>query len=210
MDDKKTKDLSITDIEEYIRLLEHELQEERRLRQQEASEYRLLEKEYEAIINEKNQELVKAKGKIISQDITLASYKDKVGTPVVVEGVEHDLFRGEQKDFVLGLLSDAIQRYDKHTRSYKICESLLNANNESGERRRIKEGISTILKSYNGMNKDIVSSLNDVNIKVNVDGRNHYRLVLAGDERYSVNIAHTPSDSRCGLNVISDINKLFF
>lgn len=210
----KTKDVetdsSIYNESDYIHLLELELDEERRLRNQETLEYDILEQEYENIISLKNNELLKAKNKIIYQDQIISSYKEKYGRPIILEGDEHDLYKGEQKDFIRYIISNAMKNYDKHTRAYKICESILKANSEVGERKRIKELLCQIFKNYNGMNRDIISELNSIGINVEMDGRGHFKLTLANDDRYTVNISNSPSDSRCGLNVISDINKLFF
>lgn len=202
--------MSAQDMKEYIELLEAELEQEKKERAAEAAEYKALENEYESEIDKKNRELAQARGKIISQEITLASYKDKVGVPVIIAGTEHDLYKGEQKDFVRNLLLNAIQNYDKYTRSYKICESLLEANQEVGQKTKIQNTISSVLKNYTGMSKDIIQTLSSVGIGVDDSESKHYRLSLNGDTRYVVTISHTPSDSRCGLNAITDINRNFF
>lgn len=201
---------TIEELKEYISLLEEDLSNERRSHEQDNEEYKMLEQEYETIIEEKNQELIKAKGKIISQDITLASYKDKVGIPILIEGDEPDLYRGEQKDFILNMINNAMLNLDKCSRAYKICQSIVNSNNEVGIRRRTKASIAYILKNYTSMTKDIIQNLRDAGITIEEDGRNHYKLVLFDDDRYTVSISRTPSDNRCGLNATSDINKLFF
>lgn len=190
-------------------LLQLKLENERKLREEDKKLYTELEKEYESIIKNLEQELIQAKGKIISQKITIESFKDKLGIPIIIEGCEHDLYKGEQRDLVIGLLRNAMNNSPKYTRTYKICESLLGSNIEVGERAKIKDSIYDILKSYSGMDNDTISALSELGIKV-IQGRTHYKLLLSGDERYSVSISTTPSDNKCGLNTISDINKLFF
>lgn len=202
--------MSHEELLEYVKLLEEELEEEKRLRTQEAHDYESLESEYERIIREKDQELIKAKGKIISQDITLASYKDKVGVPLIVEGAERDLYKGEQKDFILSLIANTLQNYGKTTRTRAICESLLEANHFVGNRERIQRTISDTLRNYTGMTNSVISELNSIGLEVEKDGKNHYAVRFNGDTRYTYNIAATPSDPRCGVNSIADINKLFF
>lgn len=197
------------EMREYIHLLEIDLEKEKQERKKDKEDYALLEKEYEKEIEGLRRDLINANGKITSQNITLESYKHKVGVPIIIEGAETDLYRGEQKDFVIGLLRNAMNSNDKYTRTYKICESLLGANNEVGRRSEIKDKLSTILKSYSGMDSDTVSSLESCDVKVIIE-KGHHKIVLGGDERYSVSISHTPSDIKCGLNAMSDINKSFF
>lgn len=195
---------------EYIGILEEDLNKEKEKRRTEAEEYSALEDEYEKMVQDLNKELLNAKGKIISQEITLASYKDKIGIPIIVEGKERDLYKGEQKDFVLNLISSQIHNYDKFTRSYRICEDILESNHKIGEKEKIIETIQSVLKNYNGMTKDIISKLNSVGISVIDDSKGHYKLLFGDDDRYVVSLSHSPSDSRCGLNAISDINKIMF
>lgn len=202
--------MSKEELLEYIDILETDLDKEREKRRIEAEEYSALEDEYENIVQELNKELLNAKGKIISQEITLASYKDKVGVPIIVEGEEKDLYKGEQKDFILNLVENAIHNYSKFTRSYRICEDILNSNKKIGEKEKILEVIQNVLKNYNGMTKDTISKLNSVGISVIDDAKGHYKLLFGQDDRYVVSISHSPSDSRCGLNAITDINKVMF
>lgn len=201
--------MSMEEMQEYIKLLEADLAKEKAAREEEQNMYKELETDYEHTIDSLRRELANANGKIISQNIILESYKDKVGTPVIVEGAESDLYKGEQKDFIIELIRRAMGASPKYTRNYRICESLLGANVEVGERARIKDTIANILKSYSGMTNDTISALNDIGIKV-IDCKNHFKLVLAGDERYIVSISHSPSDVKCGLNATSDINRCFF
>ena len=202
--------MSRDELLEYIEILQDDLLKEKEKRKTEAEEYSALEDEYETIIKDLNKELLNAKGKIISQEITLASYKDKVGVPIIVEGEERDLYKGEQRDFILNLISSQINNYDKYTRSYRICEDILDTNHKSGEREKIIKVIQSILKNYSGMTKDSISKLNSVGISVVDDTKGHYKLSFNGDDRYIVSISHSPSDSRCGLNAITDINRVMF
>ena len=113
------KDMTMEEMREYIRLLEIELEEEKIKREKDKEDYNLLEKEYEKELEDLKRDLINANGKITSQKITLESYKHKVGVPIIIEGAEEDLYRGEQKDFVIGLLRNAMNNSDKYTRTYK-------------------------------------------------------------------------------------------
>lgn len=177
---------------EYIHLLESELEDANKT------------------IEEKNKELLNTKAKIISQDITLASYKDKVGIPLIIEGEEKDIYEGEQKDFLLELISNKMDTCDKYSRSYKICESILNSNHKIGLREKIRLSIAKVFKNFEGMSSDKVSELNKARINVTDDSK-HYRLSYNNDDRYSVHVSHSTSNARrCGMNVISDMERIMF
>lgn len=206
----KLDNMSREELIEYIELLENDLNVEKEKRKKEAEEYSALEDEYENIVQDLNKELLNAKGKIISQEITLASYKDKIGIPIIIEGDEHDLYKGEQRDFIINLISSQINNYEKYTRSYRICEAILEANHKINEREKILEIIQSVLKNYSGMTKDSISKLNSIGISVVDDTKGHYKLSFNGDDRYVVSVSHSPSDSRCGLNAITDINRIMF
>lgn len=187
-----TEGFTNDELKEYINLLESELAESK------------------TQIERLNTDLLKAKGKIMSQDITLASYKDKVGIPLIVEGKEKDLYKSEQKDLIIEIIESYMSTLNKFSRNYKICESILNANSKTGTKDNMKEGLYQIFKNYTGMTKDILSSLSKLGFSVDNDGTGHWRIKLADDERYTISVSRTPSDQRSGLNALSDMNKLFF
>lgn len=177
---------------EYIQLLENELNEKNKT------------------IDIKNKELLNSRAKIISQDITLESYKDKVGIPLIIEGEEKDLYEGEQKDFLIELIENKRDTSDKFSRSYRICESLLSVNHKRGIRDKMKDLIFRIFKNFEGMSSDKISELNKIGLKLSNDSK-HFELSFLNDDRYSIHISHTTSNpKRCGLNVISDSNKTMF
>lgn len=200
---KDISSFSKEELLEYIEILENE-------KKKEAEVYSALESEYENTIDKLNKELLNARGKIISQDITLASYKEKIGVPLIVEGEEIDLYEGEQKDFIINIIKNYMNGLEVYSRSYKICESILNANHKVGTREEIQKVIYQALKGYNGMDKEIISLLNSIGVSVVDDNSGHYRLVFFSDDRYSIYISHSPSEPKCGLNAITDINRLIF
>ena len=195
--------MTIDELKDYIRNLQSESNKR-------DEEYTQLENEYENIIADLNQQLLKARGKIISQDITLASYKEKTGIPIIIEGPEHDLYRGEQRDYVLNLIRNAQKELPKNVRAYRICESLLEANNVVGVRQKIQDVVQSCLENYSGMTKSILYELRNVGIDVQTCSNNHYKLLLGGDERYPAIISATPSSKRSGPNNIMDVNRMFF
>lgn len=197
--------------EEYIKYLEDELAKEKKAREADKEIYEALESEYEQEIKSLHKELNTTKGKMMSQQIILESYKAKVGTPLIIEGKEPDLYAGEQKDFVLELITTALNNADLNSRSKTICESILKANPEFGRRRKMKEALAFILKKYDG--KDIsgtVAKLAEAGISAEETKNCHIRITLNKDSRYIVMLSGTPSDFRCGMNALTDIHRVFF
>ena len=45
---------------------------------------------------------------------------------------------------------------------------------------------------------------------MNMDNNKHSKFLYYGDERYAVNLAKTPSDSRTGMNITKEIAALLF
>lgn len=202
------KTMTKKELMDYIELLEEETENLKNKIEQEASEYKSLEKSYEEILEEKNKEILSLKGKIISQDITLNSYKDKNGHPLIVKGEEPELYPGEQKDLIISLI-EKYRGCDELTRRYHVCDSLLKANKKVGTRDIMQENISSALKDFTCMDKETTRLLEDANIKI-ISGRTHHKLTLNGDPRYRVSLSKTPSDVRTGLNAITECNRHFF
>lgn len=204
----KKKSMTKKELVEYVELLEEENKNLSEKLQQEAQIYQSLEKSYEEILDEKNREILSLKGKIISQDITLNSYKDKNGHPLIVKGEEKELYPGEQKDLILYLI-EQYQGHDQMTRRYHICNSLLKANAKVGTRDIMQDNIKSALKDFTFMDKETTRLLEEANIKI-ISGRTHHKLTLNGDPRYRVSLSKTPSDIRTGPNAITECNRHFF
>ena len=158
------KTMTKKELMDYIELLEEETKILKNKIEHEASEYKSLEKSYEEILEEKNKEILSLKGKIISQDITLNSYKDKNGHPLIVKGEEPELYPGEQKDLIISLI-EKYRGCDELTRRYHVCDSLLKANKKVGTRDIMQENISSALKDFTCMDKETTRLLEDANIK---------------------------------------------
>ena len=197
--------------EEYIKYLEDELAKEKKARNEDKKFYEAMEAEYDKEVKQLHKELNATKGKMLSQQIILESYKAKVGTPLIIEGKEPDLYPGEQKDFILELLTVALNNSDKLSRTRTICESILKANQEAGRRRKINEAVGAILKKYDG--KDILGTIDRINeagLTAEKTKSGHIRITLNNDSRYIVTLSGTPSDFRCGMNALADIHRVFF
>ena len=197
-----------TELVEYIELLEEENKSLKETIKKEAQQYTQLERAYEEILAEKKQEILNLRGKIISQNITLNSYKDKNGSPLIIMGEEQDIYDGEQKDFILSLIEAAMPD-DQYCRRYHICQSILQSNKKSGNRDKMQDNIYNALKDFKLMDKETLRLLEESNLKL-ISGRTHHKITLNGDPRYRVAFSKTPSDVRTGLNAVAQINKTFF
>jgi len=204
------EEMSREDLIEYIKMLDADLDKEKALRSKEAEDYKALEEEYEKEIAELHRSLTQANGKIISQNITLESYKSKMGIPLIIEGSEKDLYTDEQKEFLISLVANAMNSYEKFTRPYKICESILNANHSSKRKDELKEALTTIFSSYVRIDSKVHQAVHTLGMKLTDCGNGHYKLSFINDDRWNISISATPSDFRAGQNVVSDINKMFF
>lgn len=204
------KRITKAELFEYIELLEQEIEDQKKARQEDQVLFDHVEEDYKQTIKDLNQEILRLRGKTMSQEITLTSYKDRVGIPILIEGKEHDFYRGEQKDYLLNLIKKAINGMDKYTRGYDILQSILDANPEVGIRHRMQEDIATSLKNYTRFDPSVKQALADAGLIIKDLNMSHANLCFHGDDRYRVTIAKTPSDNRTGLNCYSDINKICF
>jgi len=184
------------DAQEYIALLESEVQFQK--------------EKYESEIADLKRKLQLAEAKIHSKDITLNSFRGKCNTAIIVEGEEHDIYDGEQRDYILSLIQRECDTLPDFSRASCICKSLLAANSENGTRRRMQTGIMACLKNYKSMTKKIIRELKQFGVNA-VQCKNHYKLYLDGDDRFFCTISSTPADSICsGRNTISDLNRTLF
>lgn len=155
-----------------------------------------------------NQQL---RGQIISKNITINSFKDREQKPLIFEGVEADLFEGEQKDLILDILEERIKGLDPYTRQYTILKSLVEGNKKPGSRKKLKDEIYDFFRGYQGINALTVQQkrkMDELGFTV-IHGNMHDKLLFKGDSRYMITIATTPKPSkRSGLNVASDIVRI--
>ena len=208
----KTLDISLSNIRkltkqqllEYISQLEEALVEERKLHKEDNDIYENMIAETESKVQQLNMQVLELKGKLISKDITLNSYKDKVGNPIISEGEEKDKYPGEQKDFVLSLIEKHMKSVPVFTRAHSICKSLLEANPAVGYRRSIIDTILNTFKNRNFLDDRAVNTLKDIGICCRRTNT-HWKLTFDGDDRYFVSVSGTPSDKRNFLNSASDL-----
>ena len=170
-----------------------------------SSENEQLKAEIESL----KQQIQQLRGKLISRDITINSYKDRERKPIIYEGVESDFYPGEQKDMIRELIEQRIESLDKSTRQYAVMRSLLDANQETGNRKQIKKKLTEIFrdfKGYSSLSKSQKDELTNLGFSVEVAG-NHAKITF-GDNRFVSVMSITASDNRSGLNTVSDIARV--
>lgn len=152
------------------------------------------------------------RSKILSQNVMLNSCKDKTtSTPVLIQGIERDIYPGEQTDIILEILSDRIKNLDSFTRQYCVLKSILDANPEVGERTKIKQKLKNIFRSFTGY-KNLTNAqnadLNELGFTYVPCNSGHSKLMFKNDDRFVVTMAGTPSDQSRSLNQVNDISRI--
>jgi len=123
-------------------------------------------------------------------------------------GNDCDLFKGEIQDFILELINNELQSAQIGTRRNDICKSLSNANVIIGNREKLKLELKEILERWEG-NASNIAALKKLGFNISDSGK-HIKVLLAGDERYPIVLARTPSDHRSNKNNASDAMKKLF
>ena len=72
-----------------------------------------------------------------------------------------------------------------------------------------EETLKTALRGYKTLTGGTKQALEGVGL-MNLDNNKHSKFLYYGDERYAVNLAKTPSDSRTGMNITKEIAALLF
>lgn len=195
---------------EYIDNLEAELESERDKRREDGEVYEAMIADCEDQIGALKMQILELKGKIISKDIELNSYKDKVGEPIISKGKEQDIYQGEQRDFILSLLEKHMKSTPPYTRSHTICKSILDGNPPVGVRKSMIETIMACFKNKFTLDSKTICMLK--NIGIDCDSRSsHHKLRFHNDDRYFTSVAKTPADKANSIrNSGSDLLFRFF
>ena len=149
-------------------------------------------------------------GKIISKDIMINSYKDRYGKAVIKEGVEKDLYTGEQTDMIRELIEKQLPVLEKNSRRYCVFMSILEANPENGERKRKMKNVMQLFKGFSGfgkmnegMKKEFANNGFDF-----VETSTHTKMYLRGEDRFFATLANTGSGIRSLNNGTAAIKSL--
>lgn len=168
----------------------------------------------EATIELYQQENEQLKQKIYDLNRTISSLdrsaQQAEGALLLCRGGERDLFPGEQRAMVLDALEQILEHMPPEIlRRRHVLQSVLTANKLDedvlGERRA---AVSSALKNFKRMDPGTQRLLKEAGFELE-NGKNHYRLVYFGDDRYRDSLAKTASDTRGGMNSASDLIKRF-
>ena len=123
--------------------------------------------------------------------------------------VIQELCNGEVNDFVIGLVQQELQNIppEMHCRRRELCEAILACNTEVGERRKMRDGMTTILRSWNA-SPGQVRKLERLGFRVTT-GRTHMKMRW-GDSAYYATLGATPSDRHAGTNAARNAVAAFF
>lgn len=124
--------------------------------------------------------------------------------PILYLGSEDEFYPGEIKNIVLEILGDAIKNIKSNSRRADVVSDVYRNNdykNLSGER---QQKVKNLLKSYDGMSKELRQELKNLGFEITEDGK-HYKLTYCGDRRYWTTLSKTPSDYREGINAAKTI-----
>jgi len=125
-------------------------------------------------------------------------------TPPITE-----LCQGEMNDFILEIVQKELRNIpqDTHCRRRELCEAILACNSEVGNRSRMREGLTTILKSWDAK-QDQINKLERLGFTVS-KGKTHYKLRINNSAYFAV-LGGTPGDRRSGNNSTMNALSAFF
>lgn len=127
-------------------------------------------------------------------------------TVPLLAGDERELYKNEIKLLLTSILSQVKDRYPENSRPYTIIQSLLNANPHTNECKKVIDTVKRVFSNNEALNKSSIKELEKVGFKF-ISDNSHKKMVFY-DDRYPFAISNTPSDSRGGKNMVSDINKI--
>ena len=181
----------------------------------------------EDILNEREQELMEAlkrehaleselsaaRTKIASMEAALRN-KNSAKKGLVIATGEHDLYDGEVLDVVLKALQNELKKIDgdvntQKSRKADVLRSILSANELTKEDEHIRSEMTSIMSKDGNLNEK-VAALKRLGFDVNTDGKKHYKVTFAGDDRYCGILSITPSDHREPLNFVSVLANMLF
>jgi hypothetical protein len=128
---------------------------------------------------------------------------------ISLETTESDLYQGEQLGLITDALKVAAESSEPHSRRHHIFETLVNNNENPGDREDILYRLKELLRQYTSLTSAVRAELEDIGFIIYEDGK-HYKLLYQNDARYPFILPKTGSDWRGGLNAFSDLKKRLF
>lgn len=135
--------------------------------------------------------------------------KERDDEPLLYLGEEDEFYEGEIRETVLYTLENVASGLPKHNcRRKDILEDVIKHNKYNKTVHQKHEEIKRILKGFKKVTPRMKKDLEDLGFTLTEDGK-HYKMTY-GDGRYTTSLAKTPSDSRSGGNMASDISNQMF
>lgn len=126
---------------------------------------------------------------------------------ILQKGKLKEFFDGEQHDLVVTILTKALSSCGSaDTRQRELLIDILEQNQIIGNGKEMLEVVKAVFSNGEGLNSREIAELKRVGFEI-VSDNTHYKLVYKGSEKYWFPVAKTPSDSRSGKNITSDIIK---
>lgn len=163
-------------------------------------------------MNDLEEENKRLTSKLLDRENELEYYKNEffnrqgVNEGFLSSGTEKEFFQGEKRAFVLSVLSDSLGGMSDKTRKKHIIQDIVQQNEIDDILNNRRDEIKRLLTDYKGINSKLKQELKKLGFVVSEDGT-HYKLTYYNDNRYTIVMAKTPSDSRAGKNNVSEINK---
>jgi hypothetical protein len=138
-----------------------------------------------------------------------ARSKSVEGAPVLIRGVESDLYEDECLCFIVDALKRAAENSPNESRRNHVLSSLIAANPVEDHVSDYADTIKRLLSTYRSLESSVAHDLEEMGFEISSDGK-HHKMIFRGDGRYQVSMPKTSSDHRAGKNLASEINRLLF
>jgi len=120
-----------------------------------------------------------------------------------------ELCQGEINDFLLGLVQKELSNIPPNVfcRRRDLCEAILSCNQVVGTRARIKDTMSSVLKTWTAR-QDEINRLEGMGFRV-TKGKTHFKMRFR-DSAYFSSLPTSPGDRRTGSNTATHAISAFF
>ena len=175
--------------------------------------YDELEKMYEALLAEKEQQITTLNGQLKLANLSIAQLEAQIATvgeiPALVIGDEADLYPNEQKTLLVEILQKALSSVPQNSRREHVVQSIIAANQCGDSLSQRRDKLKNCLHGYTRMTPDKKRVLEEIGFKITDDGK-HYKIVFCEDPRYNGSLSKTGSDHRGGDNTAHDLIRKIF
>lgn len=140
--------------------------------------------------------------------------QSNAGKPLLYRSDAKEAYEGEYREIVLDVLQEKLKSYDgtaNETMRYRradVLQDIINNNEFTGEVEQRKKELKNIFTGYKKMSDKQEAALRKLGYVI-ISDNTHYKLVYAGDERYTFILPKTSSDGKsAGKNAVAEfINR---